>query len=377
MRQLRTLWPILLLVACGSGNGAPASSAQAALAVEVAFPDLSFSNPLFLTHAGDGSNRLFVVERAGRILVFLNDPAVDSAAVFLDIRERVLAGGEMGLLGLAFDPDFAANGHFYVNYTLADPRRTRIARFRVSAADPDRADGASEKVLLEFEQPFTNHNGGMLAFGPDGKLYIAAGDGGSANDPQNHGQRLDTLLGKILRIDPDGTIPPDNPFADAPGAHGEIWAYGLRNPWRMSFDRATGQLWAGDVGQGAREEIDVIVKGGNYGWRVYEGTRSNINPDNIPLSAFIAPVHEYGHDLGRSVIGGYVYRGSALPAFAGAYFYADFVSGRVWALRRDGSADPDNAQVASVPSPSSFGEDEAGELYLTSFDGRIYRLRPP
>lgn len=374
MQRLRVLWPILLLAACGSGAPAPAA-AQTAVALEVAFPNLRFANPLFLTHAGDGSNRLYVVEQAGRILVFANDPATEEAAVFLDIRDRVQAGGEMGLLGLAFDPGFAANGYFYVNYTTGSPRRTRVARFRVGADDPARADPASEQILLEFAQPFANHNGGMLAFGPDGKLYVACGDGGSANDPHDNGQRLDTLLGKILRLNPDGSVPPDNPFVGQPGARGEIWAYGLRNPWRMSFDRASGRLWAADVGQDAREEIDLIVKGGNYGWRVYEGTRSNVNPENLPLSTFIAPVYEYGRDLGQSVTGGYVYRGAALPDFAGTYFYADYASGRVWALATGGDRATSNVQVAQVRWPTSFGEDAAGELYITSFDGRIYRLR--
>ncbi|HEX7044316.1 MAG TPA: PQQ-dependent sugar dehydrogenase [Burkholderiales bacterium] len=367
---------LLFLGGCGSDTGT--TTDLTALRAEVAFPHLSFENPVFITHAGDGSNRLFVVEQAGRIRVFPNDAAAraDEVAVFLDRAAEVLSGGELGMLGLAFDPDYAANGFFYVNYTLDNPRRSRIARFRVSA-DPARAAPESETVLLEFEQPFANHNGGMLAFGPDGMLYVATGDGGSAGDPQNHAQRLDTVLGKILRIAPDGSIPPDNPFAGRPGARGEIWAYGLRNPWRMSFDRQTGTLWAGDVGQGAREEIDIIVRGGNYGWRVYEGTQPFANPANLPADAFLAPVLDYGRELGGSVVGGYVYRGTTLPALAGAYVYGDFLSGRIWALLYDAVAGAvaRNVEVARVPGLSSFGQDAAGEIYVTSFDGRIYRLR--
>ncbi|HEY8554564.1 MAG TPA: PQQ-dependent sugar dehydrogenase [Burkholderiales bacterium] len=367
---------LLLLAGCGGDN--PTALDPAAVNAEVAFPNLAFENPVFITHAGDGSNRLFVVEQAGRILVFPNDAAVraDQVAVFLDKTADVLSGGELGMLGLAFDPDYAANGLFYVNYTLDSPRRTRIARFRVSA-DPMRAAPESETVLLEFEQPFANHNGGMLAFGPDGMLYVASGDGGGAGDPRNNAQRLDTLLGKILRIAPDGSVPPDNPFAGRSGARPEIWAYGLRNPWRMSFDRQTGTLWAGDVGQGTREEIDIIVPGGNYGWRVFEGTLPFDNPANLPADAFIAPVLDYGRELGGSITGGYVYRGTALPALAGAYVYGDFLSGRVRALFYDAAAGTvtSDLEIARVPNPSSFGEDAAGEIYITSFDGRIYRLR--
>jgi len=373
-----SVYGLLLLVLAGCGSDVETTPDRTALHAEVAFPNLSFENPVLITHAGDGSNRLFVVEQAGRIRVFPNDAAVraDEVVVFLNKTAEVLSGGELGMLGLAFDPDYAANGFFYVNYTLDNPRRSRIARFRVSA-DPARAAPESETVLLEFEQPFANHNGGALAFGPDGMLYAASGDGGSAGDPQNNAQRLDTLLGKVLRIAPDGSIPSDNPFADRPGARGEIWAYGLRNPWRMSFDRQTGTLWAGDVGQGAREEIDIIVRGGNYGWRVYEGTQPFDNPANLPADAFLAPVLDYGRELGGSVVGGYVYRGTALPALAGAYVYGDFLSGRVWALYYDAAAGAvtENAEIARVPNPSSFGEDAAGEIYATSFDGRIYRLR--
>ncbi|MBI2384169.1 MAG: PQQ-dependent sugar dehydrogenase [Gammaproteobacteria bacterium] len=340
-----------------------------------AYPKLRFQQPTFIVPAPDDPSRLFVVSQAGRIHAFRDDPATEQAAVFLDIGAKVRNYGEQGLLGLAFDPGYAQNGFFYVNYvTSAKPRRTIVSRFRATAADA--ADPNSETVLLEFEQPYANHNGGMLAFGPDGKLYVAAGDGGSANDPHDNAQSLSTVLGKILRLNPDGSAPRDNPFVGRPGARGEIWAYGLRNPWRFSFDRETAQLWAADVGQDAQEEIDLIVKGGNYGWRYYEGTRSNVNPRRRPISDFIAPVHAYGRDRGGSVTGGYVYRGRRIPALRGAYVYGDFTSGRIWALRHDGPRVVDNREIGRIPYPSSFGEAADGELFVCSYEGAIYRLEP-
>jgi uncharacterized repeat protein (TIGR03806 family) len=342
-----------------------------------AFPALVFDRPVFLCAVPDGSGRVVVVEQPGRVRVFPNSAATTTTATLLDLTARVQFGGEEGLLGFAFHPDFAANGWLYVYYTAPGPRRSVISRFRISASDPNAADPSSEQVLLEVPQPFANHNSGALAFGPDGKLYVACGDGGSGNDPFDHGQDLTTILGSILRLNDDGSVPGDNPFAGAPGgARPEIWAYGLRNPWRMSFDRVTGALWAGDVGQGAIEEIDVIERGANYGWRVFEGTRSNVNPQNVPASAFTAPVHEYGHDLGASVTGGYVYRGSAVPALTGSYVYGDFVSGRIWALVFDGTQAVGNVQIATTVGPASFGEDANGELYVCCFDGRIRRFAP-
>jgi len=338
-----------------------------------AFPQLSFARPVKITHAGDGSDRLFVVEQDGVIRVFQNNPAVTSSAVWLDIRPLVSrAGNEEGLLGLAFDPDFSNNGYFYVYYSAAGPRRSVIARYTSSSGI---VDAGSRLALLSFSQPFGNHNGGELLFGADGKLYVSSGDGGSGGDPQNNGQSLDTFLGKILRMNTDGTAPADNPFHTGTGGPRDyVWAYGLRNPWRMSFDRDTGDLWAGDVGQGAREEIDLIVRGGNYGWRLFEGRLTFNNPGNLPYDDYEPPVVDYGRGLGASVTGGYVYRGAANPSLAGAYFYADFVSGRVWALVRNGDDVVSNEQVVSVTNPSSFGEDEAGEMYVCSFDGNIYRF---
>jgi uncharacterized repeat protein (TIGR03806 family) len=349
----------------------------------VAFPRLTFSSPIFIGHAPDQSNRLFVVEQDGRVMVFPNDASTSSAQVFLDIRGRLRAGGEEGLLGLAFAPDYATSRRFYLYYSpRGEPRRTVVARYLASATNPDQAVPSSEEVLLTISQPFSNHNGGSMAFGPDGMLYVGVGDGGSGGDPMDNGQNRGTLLGKLLRVDVSGSglrIPPDNPFVGTAGARGEIWAYGLRNPWRFSFDRATGDLWVGDIGQNAREEVDVVTRGGNYGWPVYEGTGAFRNPSGFPASAFKGPVVEYPASTGRSVIGGYVYRGDRYPAMRGAYFYADYVSDRVWALRRNaaGTANEWVREIATAPSPSSFGEDAAGELYVCSHsDGKIYRLEP-
>lgn len=392
--RLRNLIPLLLLpmaaAACSGSspsggntneNGQPpgADSYEA----EVAFPHLSFSNPLDLQHPGDGSGRLFVVEQGGRIKVFANDASATEAATFLDITDQVVSGGERGLLGLAFHPGYEANGYFYVNYTAPDPLRTVISRFRVSADDPNRADAASESILLSFPQPFGNHNGGQVRFGPDGYLYIATGDGGSGGDPQGNGQDRSTLLGAILRIDVSGTaagnnyaIPPDNPFAgNDQGFREEIFAYGLRNPFRFSFDAETGRLWAGDVGQNEFEEIDIIENGHNYGWNIMEGNAC-YEASECDRSGLTPPVYVYDHSSGdRSVTGGFVYRGSRLQKLAGYYIYGDFVSGRIWALEASESEDPDNIElVDSGLNISSFGIDAGNELYFTAFDGRVYRL---
>ena len=366
---MKRIVALLLLAAC-------AAPAHAQGAFKRVFPQLTFERPLFLAAAPGDATRLYVVEQGGRILVVdPRQPAKDS--VFLDLRAKVSrAGEEEGLLGLAFHPQYAGNGQFYVYYSGAGERRQIVARFR---ADPKRAvaDPASEKQLYVMDDPYRNHNGGMLAFGPDGMLYIGTGDGGAAGDPKDSGQRLDTLLGKILRVTPEGTVPRDNPFVGKPGARGEIWAWGLRNPWRFSFDRKTGALWAGDVGQNEWEEIDVIVRGGNYGWRLFEGDAEYDNPRRRPARDFIAPVATYGHDLGCSVTGGYVYRGAAVPKLQGQYLYADFCSGHVWAVPADGGTGKRRGRkIANVPQPSSFGEDDRGEVYVTSFDGGLYRLEP-
>ena len=368
MRHALLLW---LAAACA----APAAAAEPGGAFQRVFPALSFERPLFLAAAPGDAQRLYVVEQGGRVLAF--DPrAATKTTVFLDLRGKVSRQGEEeGLLGLAFHPQYATNGLFYVYYSGAGARRQIVARYRADGARAV-ADPASEKQLYVMDDPYRNHNGGMLAFGPDGMLYIGTGDGGSAGDPKDSGQRLDTLLGKILRVTPEGTVPPDNPFVGKAGARGEIWAWGLRNPWRFSFDRKTGALWAADVGQNEWEEIDVIVRGGNYGWRLFEGYAKYDNPRGRSARDFVAPVAVYGHDLGCSVTGGYVYRGSLVPALAGQYLYADFCSGRAWALPADGTGRRQGRQIGTVPQPSSFGEDAAGEVYVTSFDGGIYQLVP-
>lgn len=344
-----------------------------------AFPQLQFQQPVFVTVVPDGSERLCVVERVGRIQIFEDDPNVTSTTVFLDIADHVRSiGREEGLLGLAFDPDYVNNGYFYVCYIAGSPRRSVVSRLQVSV-DPLVADESSELVLLEVPQPFENHNGGMLAFGPDGYLYISMGDGGSGGDPQNHGQDLTTLLGTVLRIRPEVAggyaIPAGNPFVGAGnGVREEIWAYGLRNPWRFSFDSALGDLWLGDVGQGSREEVNVVRSGDNLGWKIYEGTQPFSNPLGFPPTAFTEPVHDYPRSLGVSVTGGYVYRGADIPSLQGAYLYGDFGSGRVWALVHDNYEVIFNTHVAQVSSISSFGEDARGEILVVSYGGKIYRL---
>ena len=365
------------------------------MTVEEAFSNLALPRMVFLTHAGDGTNRLFVVLQPGWVVLFENDGAVDSTDVFLGLRQRVNdRGNEEGLLGLAFDPDYASNGYFYVYYTAASPRRSVISRFSVDGDEPDRADPESEYVLLEVPQPFANHNGGMLAFGPDGYLYVSLGDGGAAGDPAHNGQNPGTLLGSILRIDPrtpsDGirySIPPDNPFVGVAGAREEIWAYGLRNPWRFSFDRGVGEegagpqkgeLWAGDVGQSDYEEVDLIRPGRNYGWNVMEGLHCYDPPGTAcDPTGLELPIVEYPLTGGNcAVTGGYVYRGSRLPSLYGAYVYGDYCSGRVWGLRYDGQRVTEQTLlVDSSLRISSFGEDAAGELYMLSFGGSIWRLK--
>ena len=350
-----------------------------------AFPNLTFSSPLDLQNAGDGTDRIFVVERAGVIYVFENSPNVTLKKKFLDITDSVSSGGEMGLLGLAFHPNYESNGYFYVNYTKSLPyRRTLIVRFKVSSTNPDSADRSTSTILMEISQPYSNHNGGQLAFGPDGYLYIALGDGGSGGDPQDNGQNKSTWLGKLLRINVDQTqgslkyaIPPDNPFAgNIQGYKEEIYAYGLRNPWRFSFDFPTGRLWCADVGQNTLEEIDLIVNGGNYGWRCYEGTLP-YNLSGCNATNYLFPIFEYPRSEGNSVTGGYVYRGPNVPGIYGKYVYGDYVSRKIWALTYDGINPPVNQLLLTAAgSITSFGVDMNNELYVVSFDSRIYRFTP-
>jgi hypothetical protein len=337
------------------------------------------SSPLFVGNAGDGSNRLFIEEQGGIIKVL--QPGASTPTVFLDIHTKVVAGGEQGLLGLAFHPHYALNGRFFVYYTRAGDGTLVIAEYKVSTNDPNVANPA-ETVFLTIPHPTnTNHNGGMLAFGPDGYLYIGVGDGGSGNDPPNNAQNIDQLLGKILRINVDQanpdtgapySSPSTNPFVNAPGRD-EIFALGLRNPWRFSFDRLTSQQWVGDVGQGAREEVDTpIVVGGNYGWRVYEGflctgiDQTLCNPANYTF-----PIFDYSHTNGRcSITGGYVYRGSQQTLPSGTYVYGDYCTGEIFTW--DGSTQ--SIALDTTLNISSFGEDEQGELYVVGLGGTVSRI---
>lgn len=351
-----------------------------------AFPNLEFAAPVDIQHAGDNSNRLFVLEQEGRIRVFQNDSLVNSTEVFLDIRDKVLYGGEQGLLGLAFHPNYSENGYFYLDYTRSNPRRTVISRFQVSANNPNQADPNSEFVLLEVEQPYSNHNGGQIVFGPDGFLYITLGDGGSGGDPLNSGQDRTTLLGNILRIDVDNPdnglnygIPNDNPFVgNNEGWREEIYAYGLRNVWRFSFDPITNKLWAADVGQNAYEEINIIESGKNYGWRIMEGFHCYNPSTNCDQTGLELPVWEYAHNDpngGQSITGGFVYRGSKANELFGGYVYGDFITGRIWVYFE--GENPTNMLIFNNTglAISTFGVDQNDELYFASFtNGRIYKF---
>jgi quinoprotein glucose dehydrogenase len=373
----------------------PAEVDESPLAVEVvrAFPKLRLRRPVVFTHAGDGSNRVFVCTQQGVIWSFPNDQNVDEDDVttFLDIESRVVYKdheNEEGLLGLAFHPRYRENGQFFVYYTTTDvPHVSVISRFGASDAEGRAADPDSEMELMRIPQPFWNHNGGTVDFGPDGYLYIGLGDGGSANDPLGNGQNPKTLLGSILRIDVDRqdlgrnyAIPPDNPFAQAGATvRPEIWAYGFRNVWRLAFDRETNLLWAADVGQDIWEEIDIVQRGGNYGWNLREGKHRFGDAGSGPRADLIDPIWEYHHDLGKSITGGCVYRGRQVPELVGSYLYADYVTGRFWALRYD----PNTKKVlANRPIRSegnkpivTFGEAEDGEVYCTDSFGMIYTFR--
>lgn len=334
--------------------------------------------PLQVTHAGDGSGRVFVLDQSGMIHVLPNDPAARQAKLFLDHREKThlwRKDDEEGLLGMAFHPESAKNGQFFLCYSPeAEPRMMYVSRFSVSKTDRDKADPASEEVVLKIKQPFANHNGGSIAFGPDGYLYIALGDGGGRNDPLGSGQSRKTLMGSILRIDVNHrdegkgyAVPKDNPFVGQEGIPGEVYAFGFRNIWRATFDRQTGSLWAADVGQDLWEEINIVRKGGNYGWSTREGTRNFGNQD--PVSDVVDPVWEYDHRLGKSITGGHVYRGTQHPELAGHYLYGDYVTGRLWALHYDEQAGKvvRNMSIAWSGLPVlGFGEDESGEVFVTT-----------
>ncbi|HEX2205305.1 MAG TPA: PQQ-dependent sugar dehydrogenase [Longimicrobium sp.] len=364
----------------GGGNGGGGGSGGAGSGLRLVEVARGLEGPVHVA-APAGDARVFVVEQPGRIRVIENGALLPTP--FLDIRGRVSSGGERGLLSVAFHPRYAENGFFFVDFTDTGGD-TRVERFRVGA-DRNRADPASAKLILTVDQPYSNHNGGQIAFGPDGKLYVGMGDGGSGGDPHGHGQDATTLLGDLLRIDVDAGdpygIPPGNPFAGPTPGRDEIWATGLRNPWRFSFDRETGLLYVADVGQGAWEEVNVVpaAQGGlDYGWNVMEGAHC-YRASSCPRDGLTLPVLEYSHDGGAcSVTGGHVYRGDAIPAIRGHYFYADYCAGWVRSFRHAGGEAVDRRSwtLGELGNVTSFGEDGAGELYLATADGRVLRFAP-
>jgi glucose/arabinose dehydrogenase len=364
--------------AAGPGPG-PGPSDSAALQLVTS----GLSYPDFVTTPAGDTARLFVVEQTGAIRVVRHDSLLPTP--FLNLTGHIGFGGERGLLSMAFHPSYALNGHFYVYYT--NPAGDiRIVRYTASA-NPNIADSTSgDTILSAFHETNDNHNGGLLLFGPDGKLYAGLGDGGSSGDPPGNGQNLDTLLAKILRLDVDGAspyaVPADNPFVGHAGERGEIWLYGLRNPWRFSFDRTSGDLYIGDVGQNLYEEVDVLGAGSpagvNFGWNVMEGKHC-FGASSCNMSGLTLPLVEYGHADGCAVTGGYVYRGTKIPALAGVYFYGDYCSGWVRSFRYAGGAAAENRDwplLAVSGGLSSFGEDARGELYITSLSGKLYRVVP-
>jgi glucose/arabinose dehydrogenase len=368
--------------------------AVAQYSLSEAFPNVpAFSLPVELVQVQDGTQRWFVVQQRGIVYVLANDSTTSQRKIFMNMTGLVsTSGSETGLLGWAFHPNYATNRTFFVSYTrtVGGVLRSFISRFTTSTTNPDSGLLSSEQVLLNIEQPFSNHNGGRIMFGPDGMLYVSIGDGGSAGDPGNRAQNRSLLLGKILRISVDSSqpglnyaIPPDNPYAqDTTNLRKEIWAFGLRNVWKMSFDVPTGRLWAGDVGQNQFEEISIIRKGENYGWRLMEAFNCYNPSSNCNNGTLTLPVFAYNHSANdASITGGFVYRGSQIPLLVGRYVYGDYISGRIWALQYD-SIQPTSNQllVASGFNISSFAQDSQGELYLLRYDntnGRIYRLRGP
>jgi hypothetical protein len=380
---MRRASPCCLALCLLFAGGAAAAGAQSWPYLKPVRIADGFDLPLHVTHAGDGSGRLFVVEQRGRIKIVRN--GIVASTAFLDITGRVTCCGETGLLSVAFPPGYASKGYFYVDYTatINNQLKSVVARYHVTG-NPDVADPNSEEVLLTVDQPFSNHNGGQLAFGPDGFLYISLGDGGSGGDPGNRAQNQGELLGKILRIDVESGVAPyavplSNPFVGVSGYRPEIWALGLRNPWRLSFDRATGDLWIGDVGQNAWEEIDfqrVTSRGGeNYGWNVMEGAHC-YNASTCNQTGLTLPIAEYDHTVGCSVTGGRVHRNATEAALDGIYFFGDYCSGRIWGLRPNGAGWQVRLLLDTPFNISSFGEDEAGSLYFTDLaGGSLYRLR--
>lgn len=353
-----------------------------AVKIQPAFTGASVDRPIVVTHAGDGSNRTFIASQKGKVFV-----AADEAAepkLFFDLSKKVRYAdnqNEEGFLGFTFHPKFKENGQFFVYYTTNEaPHTSVISRF--TSKDKQSADVSSEEEVMRIPQPYWNHNGGTICFGPDGYLYIGLGDGGAGNDPHGHAQNLGTLLGSILRVDIDRkekdrnyAVPADNPFVSKSGAQPEIWAYGLRNVWRMSFDRQSGALWVADVGQDIWEEINIVSRGGNYGWNLREARHKFRSTGAAPRHDLIEPIWEYHHDIGKSITGGHVYRGKKVPELTGLYVYADYVTGRVWGLRYDAEKSKvlANHPITGNTQPvMSFGEDEQGELFFTTPSGQMF-----
>ncbi|MEX2214294.1 MAG: PQQ-dependent sugar dehydrogenase [Phycisphaeraceae bacterium] len=361
--------------------------------IEQVWSQFQIQRPIALTHPGDGSDRIFVVEQNGRVLWWENKPDADKLNVALDMRSVTgRKSNEEGLIGFAFHPKFKENRQVFVHYTVAPQLKNRLSRFTMNEAR-EVIDPKSEQVILEMDQPFNNHNGGCIAFGPDGYLYIAFGDGGQRDDPLNAAQNKNSWLGKILRIDVDVpwskdkayAVPKDNPLVGKSDVKPEIYAYGLRNPWRFSFDRKTGDLYAGDVGQDKWEMIYIVKNGGNYGWPVMEGTskftkQNGTKPELAEGEKVTPPIAEHDHGQAKSITGGHVYRGKAIPDLVGAYVYGDYQTGLMWYLRWDGTKATKPQYMGSVQEISSFGEDKDGEVYVCNLNlkgyGKLYKLKP-
>jgi len=382
--QVSVLFFLLLVSGCGGSGGSftatppPAGTAPITLTPFVA----GFTAPLDFQTPDDGSGRLFIVEQRGTIRIISGGSLLTSP--FLDITSKVNDSGEQGLLGLAFHPSYSQSRRFYLNYDRLSggQMQTVIAEYQVPT-DPNLADATSERILLTVNQPSPNHKGGQMAFGTDGFLYIAFGDGGGEGDPLGNGQNRQTVLGKIVRIDVDHTdtglqyaIPPDNPFVGS-SDRGEIWAYGFRNPWRFSFERGTGRLFVADVGQNKFEEIDLVQKGGNYGWNIMEGAHCFNPSSGCDMTGLTLPITEYDHSEGDVVIGGYVYHGTAIPGLVGAYLFADFSNGKIWELTENSGTWTRTLLLTTGRNISSFGQDAAGELYVVDYSGSVLKVVAP
>ena len=379
---------VVILSGCFEKSTATDQTSDTTIGLQRVFEDLEFLQPVALLPVPNEQNQFWVVEKQGRVFRIAGQQGKHTKELVVDISSRVNSRpNEAGLLGLAFHPQYAKNGQVFLSYNATGSRLpSTISRFQV--VDSSRIAADMEQVLLQVDQPYGNHNGGQIAFGPDGYLYIGLGDGGSAGDPKDNGQNPQTLLGAILRIDVDNgkpyAIPKDNPFAASEKGRGEIYAWGMRNPWRWSFDRKTGELWVGDVGQNEWEEINLVSQSGNYGWNLKEGTHcyaiSNCNSADLKAS-LIDPVAEYSHDQGCSVTGGYVYRGEGITSLQGTYVFGDFC-GRIWGLSTSGEPGKSDARfdkkllLKSDLMIASFAEDNQGEIYVIHYDGEIYKITP-